>query len=226
MTHDPGSALLGRFERVLIAEDNTVLSRALMRLVASWGSHGINAETRASAIAHMDDGNSPAFCLIVCDVRFPDGTGCAVFERARQLSPAPLMVAISGRASGREGFELGRLGVHAYLEKPFDADTFEQTVVDAVANRALSAAHQGAALLSEKLRVDLQRYAERNALSEQQVEILRLSVAGVSRKELSRALGVSENTCKTTVRRLLQRCRASRLTDITRALVANGAAQK
>jgi two-component system response regulator RegA len=227
MTQEVRPVVRGRFRQVLIAEDNSVLNASLARLVASWGAQVARADTLAQALQLIQKSAAASVLdLIISDIRLPDGSGEVIFERALRLPHVPLLVAVSGRASAREAFALAKLGVHTFVEKPFNSRTLEQAISDALAHRAQPRLDAQVPLhtVRGKLHADLQCFARQHALTAQQVEILRLSLSGVPRKDLSGALGVSDNTCKTTVRRLLARCAESRLTDITRKLLAQNAA--
>jgi DNA-binding NarL/FixJ family response regulator len=204
------------FARALIVDDNEALCRALARLIASWGGQVSTAGTLKNAAALLD----PAPDLIVCDVRLPDGNGRTLFERALRIEPQPLLLAISGRATGREVFELARMGVHGFLDKPFELGELQGALHDALAYRDGMKERQARSPVPNPLELELVQVAGQKSLSVQQVQLLRHLLRGTSRKQLPRALGVSENTCKTTIRRLLARYGMARLSDVVSDIVA------
>ncbi|MCA9607733.1 MAG: response regulator [Myxococcales bacterium] len=57
------------------------------------------------------------FDVVLLDVRLGTESGVEVARAAWQMSPAPAIVATSGEASRAEMFELGRLGVRAFVDK-------------------------------------------------------------------------------------------------------------
>ncbi len=103
-----------KLERVLIVEDNDALRAAMARVVRSWGAQAIEAGTVREAKTHL----RPPPDLVVVDVRLPDGTAFSVLEAISGVWPAPVKVAISGKASPEEAFRLAQQGVRAYLSKP------------------------------------------------------------------------------------------------------------
>ncbi|HMI92039.1 MAG TPA: response regulator [Polyangiales bacterium] len=210
----------GRFARALIVDDNEALRRSLARLIGSWGAQVSSAATLKGAAELLD----PAPDLIVCDVRLPDGNGCALFECALRMVPRPLLIVISGRASGREGFDLARIGVHGYLEKPFELAELEGVLREALVYRDGVRDHKARVADPNRLELELAEVAEQKSLSIQQVELLRHLLRGASRKQLPLVLGVSENTCKTAIRRLLARYGVARLSDVVREIVARSSA--
>ena len=104
-----------KLERVLIVEDNQALRAGIARVVQSWGAQAIEAGTVREAKAHL----RPPPDLVVVDVRLPDGSAFSVLEAVSREWPAPVKVAISGKASPEEAFRLAQQGVRAYLSKPF-----------------------------------------------------------------------------------------------------------
>jgi DNA-binding NarL/FixJ family response regulator len=206
------------FRSAIIAEDNVVLCRSLVRLASSWGTRVLAATTVAQALQHLTD----PVDLVISDVRFPDGNARTIFEQVARSKPATVMVAISGRASAAEAFALAALGVHAFVAKPFTTRHLETALLDVLRARQSAACgtkgagEQTLRLMSE----DLYRFSTAYGLSDQQSALLRLLMIGVPRKDIPAALGITENTCKTIVRRLLARCGARRVMDVVRAATA------
>jgi DNA-binding response OmpR family regulator len=59
---------------------------------------------------------------VIADLRLAGRSAFPLLEAAARREPAPAVVAMSGQASAEESFRLGRLGVRAYLAKPFASD--------------------------------------------------------------------------------------------------------
>jgi two-component system response regulator RegA len=111
-------------DRVLIVEDNASLRHAIAKTVRDLGADVIEAETAREAIERLRDAPD----LIIADVCLPDGSALAVFEAARHLTPEPIKIGISGRASAQQAFELAQVGVRAYLAKPFLLRDLKQAI--------------------------------------------------------------------------------------------------
>jgi DNA-binding NarL/FixJ family response regulator len=62
-------------------------------------------------------------------------------------------------------------------------------------------------------------FAERFGIPEREMALVRLATAGVPRGRCPDSLGISDNTCKTLTRRLLQRCGARSLAQIPRLVL-------
>jgi FixJ family two-component response regulator len=204
-----GSDVLAQFARVLIVDDDDALRRALSRFFRNAGIEVCEAKTVAEALVLI--GGEPE--LVITDVRLPDGSGRRVVEAAGLRRPAPVIVAMSGLASAREAFALAQSGARVYLTKPFA----ERELLDGIADFCHDARKPTS--VDADLNDSLALFAQRHGVPEREMELVRLATAGVPRGRCPDMLGISENTCKTLTRRLLQRCGARSLAQIPRLVL-------
>jgi len=209
---ETASTVLSQFSRVLIVDDDAPLRRALSRFFRGSSLDVCEAKSVAEALPLL--GGEPD--LVITDVRLPDGSGRRVVEVASQQRPAPVIVAMSGLASAREAFALAQSGARIYLTKPFA----ERELVEGIADLC----HESRRTLTPgwadaDLDGSLALFAERYGVPEREMELVRLATAGVPRNRCPEMLGISENTCKTLTRRLLQRCGARSLAQIPRLVL-------
>jgi DNA-binding NarL/FixJ family response regulator len=207
------SRRIRRFQRALIVDDDEGLRRALARLVRTWGCEVIEAMSVSEGrrmLAQAPD-------LLIVDVRLPDGSGREVAVAAGKLSPRPLMVAMSGLASASEAFALAQQGARIYLTKPFAQQELVEAIEVFLASETSDNSEHGSAGLS--LNESLSRFEQRYHVTEREMALVRLVMAGVPRSRCPALLNVSENTCKTMTRRLLQRCGARNVADIPRMVL-------
>ncbi len=101
--------------RVLVVEDEVRLRTAVVRSLLLLDCEVDEAGSVEEALARLQ--YAPSFDIVLLDVRLGDRSGLEVARAAWQLSPVPAVVVTSGRASRAEMFELGQLGVRAYIEK-------------------------------------------------------------------------------------------------------------
>ncbi|HKP55548.1 MAG TPA: response regulator [Polyangiales bacterium] len=226
--HDLGAANLdkpegptrrgGRFARALVVDDDDALRRSLVRFLRGMHTEVAEARTLEEALRLLARGPD----LVMTDVRLPDGSGCAVAEMASRLTPQPLVVAMSGLASASEAFALAQWGVRVYLAKPFAPSEFMESVCELASGDSHGQGRPDFVVGPEtatSLAVSLALFAQRHAIPEREMALVRLAVAGVPRGRCPTMLGVSENTCKTLIRRLLQRCGARTLAEIPRLVL-------
>ena len=112
-------------EHVLIVEDSDALRGAMAETVRKLGAEVLEAATSAEALALLEQ---HAFDLVIADVCLPDGSAHEVFEATHQRAPQPLKIGISGKASAEQAFELARVGVRAYLAKPFSLKELKDAI--------------------------------------------------------------------------------------------------
>jgi DNA-binding NarL/FixJ family response regulator len=204
--------VLSQFARVLIVDDDAPLRRALSRFFRNAALDVCEAKSVFEAEKLL--GGAPD--LVITDVRLPDGSGRRVVEVANQQRPAPVIVAMSGLASAREAFALAQSGARIYLTKPFA----ERELVDGIADLCLESRRSlPGTLVDADLDDSLALFAHRYGVPEREMELVRLATAGVPRNRCPEMLGISENTCKTLTRRLLQRCGARSLAQIPRVVL-------
>ncbi|MET0388792.1 MAG: response regulator [Polyangiales bacterium] len=212
VTDRPAAEVLAQFARVLIVDDDAPLRRALSRFFRNASLDVCEAKSVADALASL--GGEPD--LVITDVRLPDGSGRRVVEVASQQRPAPVIVAMSGLASAREAFALAQSGARIYLTKPFA----ERELIDGIADLGQDARRSSPGVpIDTELDDSLALFANRYGVPEREMELVRLATAGVPRNRCPEMLGISENTCKTLTRRLLQRCGARSLAQIPRVVL-------
>lgn len=211
--HDPRRPVLSVFSRVLIVDDDAPLRRVLTRFFRRHTVSVWEAKSVAEALPLLD--GEPD--LVITDVRLPDGSGRKVVEVASQQRPSPVIVAMSGLASAREAFALAQSGARIYLTKPFA----ERELVDGIADVCTETRRSVAPVRPTDVDLDesLTLFAARYNVPEREMELVRLATAGVPRNRCPGMLGISENTCKTLTRRLLQRCGARNLAQIPRLVL-------
>ncbi|MEJ2454578.1 MAG: sigma-54 dependent transcriptional regulator [Candidatus Thiodiazotropha sp.] len=101
--------------RVLVIEDETVIRRAVKRLLERNGYQVAEAGSIEEAEAEQ---SLMDFDLIISDVRLPGAPGTEIIRRA---SPVPVLI-MTSYASIRSAVDAMKLGAIDYISKPFDHD--------------------------------------------------------------------------------------------------------
>ncbi|HBG07927.1 MAG: histidine kinase [Geobacteraceae bacterium GWC2_58_44] len=115
--------------RILLAEDNERLAAMLRSFLESLGHEVLSATDGVAALAALQGGGID---LLILDLKLPGMSGVELLQRIRR-SPPPLKtlpVIISTGVYRGEQYARGaeKLGVKAYLEKPFTKEAFLQAV--------------------------------------------------------------------------------------------------
>ena len=113
----------------LVVEDNPGLALTLCQVVQERGRRVERAATVEEALALLSHWTPE---LIVLDFMLPDGTGMDVLARSSKLSPAPVVIAVSGEASPEDSFQLARAGVCCFLRKPFRLEQIRAALTEAL----------------------------------------------------------------------------------------------
>ena len=118
--------------RILLVEDNERLAAMLRSFLESRGHLVSSATDGAPALAALGKGGID---LLILDLKLPGMSGVEVLQRVRRspsLKALPVII-MTGVYRG-EGYARGaeKLGVKAYLEKPFGKEEFLQAVGSAL----------------------------------------------------------------------------------------------
>ncbi len=127
------SAADGRPLRVLVAEDDGPLQRAIVSLLQFQGH-------RTHTVATGDEFREallrdPAVDLVITDLLMPGGGGRAVLEAVRDCASGIPVIVMTGNADEKTLEELAGLGACCCLRKPFSLDELVGAMAAAVAPR-------------------------------------------------------------------------------------------
>lgn len=188
----------------LLVEDHALEARSIARVLRRYGrvSH---ARTLAEAAAH-DPAMPPTGAVV--DWKLPDGDGLTLVASLRRRLPRLPILVLTAHLDPDCVNRAHLLGAE-YVIKPASARNLES-----FARRALCPVDPA----PDRGRL-AERWARVHGLSPSETEILRLYVTGVDRAEIGERMGISDNTVKTYVKRLLVKCGAESLEAVTRGIL-------
>src|SRR5262245_24181389 len=176
--------------RLLIVDDHPVVRGGLRGMFAGdpgfevVGEAGNGAEALAVADTLQAD-------VVLMDLRMPEMGGVEAIQRLRESAPTVHVLVLTTYDTDDDVLPAIEAGAIGYLLK--DAPREELT-------RAVRAAFQGDAVLSPSVARRLLgrvRQPVQEALSERELDVLRLIAGGASNREAAAKLFVSESTVKT-----------------------------
>ena len=152
-----------------------------------------------------------AIGAIVLDVRMPGLSGPAVLDTLRTQGADQPVIILTGHGTidmCRRAFKSGAV---EFLEKPVEDDVLLEAVLNAVRAHVRSRERDAAG------REARNRFA---TLSEREREVLAMVVAGLTNKEIGRALALSPRTVETHRAHLSEKLQANSLAQLIRRYAA------
>jgi DNA-binding NarL/FixJ family response regulator len=174
----------------LIVDDHPVVRGGLRGMFAGDPTFEVigEASNGAEAIARVDVLRPD---VVLMDLRMPEMGGVEAIGRLRESAPAVRVLVLTTYDTEDDVLPAIEAGAIGYLLK--DAPREELT-------RAVRAAFQGDAVLSPSVArrlIGQVRQPAQEALSERELDVLRLIAGGASNREAAAKLFISESTVKT-----------------------------
>jgi len=198
--------------RVLIADDHTLVRIGLrtsiemepdLTVVAEAGS---GEQTLAEFRQHQPD-------VVLLDLRMPGMDGIQTTTALCREFPAARIIVISTFTGGDDILRAMQAGAKTYLPKSVQREELIKAI-RAIAKGESYLPNAVASRLTERL-----RRPDRTA---RELEVLRLLAAGNSNKEIAAALGISEDTVKQHVSRILVKLKANDRAQATAEAIRRG----
>lgn len=117
--------------RVLVVDDEQMIRRATKRMVERMGFAVSLAEDGDSAL-RIFERERESISLILLDMVMPGMCGDKVFEELTKIDPDVRVILVSGYSEDGEVEALVRRGVKAFVQKPYDPETFSEAIKTAL----------------------------------------------------------------------------------------------
>ena len=187
-----------------VVDDDEAVRDALALLITSVG---LRAQTWADPLAFLGGFDRDAIGAVVLDVRMPVLSGIALLERLVAQGVDQPLILLTGHGTVELCRRAFKAGAAEFLEKPVNddllIDMLQQAVRQHVRTRTRSAADRAAR----------ERFAR---LSEREREVLGMIVAGLTNKEIGRALTLSPRTVENHRARVFEKLEATSLAQVVR----------
>ena len=118
-------------KKILLVEDNRILSETMIRHLNQNGYHTTFAYTKEDAVMKI---RNLKFDLILLDVTLPDGNGFAVCEEIRQISIDTRIIFVTVKDLESDILKGYNMGADDYVTKPFSLPVLLKKIA-AVTNR-------------------------------------------------------------------------------------------
>lgn len=205
--------------RILIVDDHEVVRRGLRQLLAQDYPDGEFAEAATAQAAREAMTRAP-WQLMLLDINLPGVSGLELLAQAKQLYPAMPVLVLS--ASPEEEFAIRalKLGAAGYLSKRSLVDEMllaVRCVLDGRKYVSASLAQQLASTLGKD-----PAQAPHEALSQRELEVLRMVAKGRTVKDIASELMLSEKTIATYRARACAKLGRTTNVELARYALQNG----
>jgi len=188
--------------RVFLADDHGLVRYGLKTL--------LEAEEDLAVVGEAADGKgaiegclSVGVDVLVLDMRMPESAGVEVCARVKEASPEIKVLVLTSYEEDDEIFGVVAAGADGYMLK----DNRPEQIVSAI-----RAVHDGQSVFDSSVvgRIiagpqSRKAIGEGEALSDRELEVLKLMADGKSNREIGQSLWISETTVKTHVSHILRK---------------------
>ena len=168
-----------------LVDDDPAVRDSLALLI---GTVGLRVRPWAHPQAFLDGFDREAIGAIVLDVRMPGVGGLQVLETLREHGADQPVVMLTGHGTVAMCRRAFKGGAAEFLEKPVDDQLLLDTLQSAIRQHVRS---------RQRGQADREARERYGQLSPRELEVLGLIVAGLTNKEIGRALGLSPRTVET-----------------------------
>ncbi|MFO0523506.1 MAG: response regulator transcription factor [bacterium] len=168
-----------------LVDDDEAVRQALALLI---GTVGLRVQPWAHPQVFLDGFDRQSVGAIVLDVRMPGLSGLMVLEQLRQQGMDQPVVMLTGHGTVDMCRRAFKAGAAEFLEKPVNDEALLEALHNAVREHVRTRQREGA---------DREARARHALLSPREREVLSLVVAGLTNKEIGRALVLSPRTVET-----------------------------
>ena len=181
--------------RVLIADDHGMVRMGLREMLSLSPEMTVVAEAcdGKDAVAAYRE-HKPDVAIL--DVRMPGWNGIEAIEAIRNEFPAARLIALSNYEGDEDIYRAIRAGAKAYLFKNVAGEDLIATIV---------AVHDGRPVLAADVAQRLAARVGAPSLTPRELEVLREMARGSGNSTIAIALGISHETVKVHVKRILDK---------------------
>jgi DNA-binding NarL/FixJ family response regulator len=206
--------------RILVADDHPVVRDGLVAILSTQpdfsvvGEAGTGAETVERVIALRPD-------VLLLDLEMPGVDGVGVLKQLRQTDAPTRVVVFTAFDTDERILDAVQAGAQGYLLKGAPREELFN---------AVRVVHSGGSLLQPIVASKLLRQVSReqvkeaspDALTERELEVLRLMAQGLQNKEIAANLVISERTVKFHVSSILAKLGAGNRTEAVKIAAHQG----
>ena len=208
--------------KVLVADDHRLFRQGLIGLmntrrdlVQVVGEAASGREAVQLTLSLQPD-------VVLMDIHMPDGDGLQATASIRQEAPKTSVVMLTASETDEHLYEAVRLGAAGYLLKSLDAAELFDLLDGVSRGEAALTRAMAARVLKNVARRTANANRGEEALTEREVEVLRLVARGLSNPDIAGQLNITVNTVKVHLRNILDKLQVENRTQAAAFAVRSG----
>ena len=189
--------------RVVVVDDHSLFLDGITGLLESAGysiiGHAVEGETAMKIIRKTKPD------LVLLDILMPGMNGLEVLKEIKSFDPEIQVVMLTMSTREEDFLEAISAGADGYLLKDLSTKVFLNLIKGLEQGVAAIDPKMTTVLMHEYRTISVEGSETNACLTEREMELVSLLVAGKSNKEIAERLFISENTVKYHIRNILQK---------------------
>jgi DNA-binding NarL/FixJ family response regulator len=213
--------------RILLADDHALFRDGLASLLAAWGHDVVGQAADGTTAVELATRLRPD--VVLMDVAMPGGGGLGATREIAIAVPEVAIVMLTASEDIDDLFDAIKAGARGYLLKNLESAELRGMLEAVARGEAAITPAIAARMLAELARPSGQATQtpgtgskDPDRLTERELDVLRLVVAGRRNKEMAVDLGISENTVKFHLRNILDKLHAQSRAEMVAMAVREG----
>lgn len=193
------------YTTVLLVDDHTLFREGLRELISHWQEFRVVGEA-ASGLEAVEMSRQRRPQIVLMDVQMPVMGGVEATRRLREECPGASVVMLTMSVEERDLFEALKQGARGYVLKNTPAQQLRDRLNEVVRGEVPLSGAIAAKILDEfNRRRSMGGAVATEALTEREIELLRLVAEGLSNEEIASRLFLSDQTVKKQFSAIMQK---------------------
>ncbi len=198
--------------RILIVDDHPVVRAGLASMLGTQAElELVGAAPSGEEALRMLDTLHPE--VILLDLRMPGMSGVAMLQALKASGRPVRVIILTNYETDEDIYRAVQAGAQGYLLK----DTSLREMVEAI-----RAVHAGKRYIPRHIASRLAERMVRTNLTSRELEILKMLAKGPTNKQIGHALGISDNTVRNHVLKIIEKLEVSDRTEAATTAIQRG----